>query len=225
VRAVEGAVIAAAGLGSRLGLGLPKAMLEIDGLTVLSRLIHTLEASVPRIHVVVGYREELITQHCARHHRSVVIVRNPDFRTTNTARSMSLGGRGFRSKVVFLDGDLIVSPASMDRFLARAANEEVLLGTTPAGSEQAVYVHLDSPEGTPGSGRVTRFSRSESSAHEWASVLVAPPDLLDDVDGFVFEYLEGLLPIPAQSLTLCEVDTPGDLEVAERFVRDGFADD
>jgi choline kinase len=92
-------------------------MLEIDGRTILSGLVETLEGLVPRIHVVVGYREELIVEHCARYHRSVVIVRNPEFRTTNTARSVALGARGILRKALFLDGDLVISPESLRGFV------------------------------------------------------------------------------------------------------------
>ncbi len=221
MRPVEGAVIAAAGLGSRLGLGLPKAMLEIEGRTVLSRLIDALEPLVPRIHVVVGYREELIIEHCARHHRSVVIVRNPLFRTTNTARSVTIGARGFGEKVLFLDGDLVVSPSSLASFVERAAEGRILVGTTPAKSEQAVFVDTR-PSGAEDREEVVGFSRTTRTDSEWANVFAAPPDILDGVDGYIFEHLAQHLPLPAKSLNLSEVDTPADLEVARRFVERGF---
>ena len=70
--ALGGAVIAAAGLGSRLGHGLPKCMLEIDGRTVLSRLVDAIRPHTDRIHVVVGYREEMIVEYCALYHRDLV---------------------------------------------------------------------------------------------------------------------------------------------------------
>jgi len=197
-------------------------MIEINGLTVLSRLIRALEPSVPRIHVVVGYREELIIEHCARYHRRVVIVRNPDFRSTNTAFSMALGAQGIPRKVLYLDGDLLIAPSSLRGFLKRAAEVPVLLGTTRAKSEQAVFVSVGDDESGAGP-HVTSFSRSRKSEWEWASVFVASPDLLEGANGFVFERISDLLPLPAQDLVLCEIDTPRDLEEAEAFVRNDFA--
>lgn len=214
---VEGAVIAAAGLGSRLGLGMPKCMLEIDGTTVLSRLVTVLEKHVPSIHVVVGYREELIIDHCARFHRNVVIVRNPEFRTTNTAASMTCGARGLRKKVLFLDGDLLISEESIANFIAKAQECDVLLGVTRAKSEQAVFVQasFDQQNALSACG----FTRELAQPYEWANVVAGPPDLVASADGFVYEALAPLLPLPAAMLDLCEIDTPSDLKQAESFFR------
>lgn len=215
---IDGAVIAAAGLGSRLGMGLPKCMLEIDGKTLLTRLVEALRPIVPRIHVVVGYREELVIEHCARLHRDVVIVRNPDFRGTNTAASMAMGSQGLRSKALFLDGDLLVSPASLARFAEAAVRESTLVGVTRSTSEQAVYVDLDgSPSQSP--CQLRRFSREHASPWEWANVVCTDPRFVDGARGYVFQELEKSLPLPAMEIALAEVDTPADLEAAIEFCR------
>lgn len=210
---VGGAVIAAAGLGSRLGHGLPKSMVEVGGTTILSRLIGEVEQYTDRIHVVVGYREELIIQHCALHHRNVVLVRNPDFRTTQTIHSYRLGARGLPGRsTLFLDGDCILAPDSLGDFLSAADGQETLVGLTAAGSEHPVYAAL--AEGTSGQ-EVVRFGGDEPEPLEWASVLLAPPSLLHGHDNFVYEALEEHLPLPAAMIDLAEVDTVADLDVAQ----------
>ncbi len=215
---IEGAVIAAAGLGSRLGLGLPKCMLKINGQTILSRLIATLEPLVPRIHVVVGYREELVIDHCATYHRNVVLVRNPDFRSTNTAASMALGARGLRGKVLFLDGDLLLSAESIARFVQKARDVPTLIGITPASSEHAVFVQTDAADAA-GDCYVRGFTREIRTDFEWANVVVADPLFVLDAPGFVYQELERSLPLPARVIELAEVDTPDDLVRAEAFCR------
>lgn len=85
-------------------------MLELGGITLLTRMIRLLESHISRIHVVVGYREDMVIDHCARYHPQVVLVRNPDFRTTNTAQSLALGALHLTGKCVFLDGDLVINP-------------------------------------------------------------------------------------------------------------------
>lgn len=213
---IGGAVIAAAGLGSRLGLGLPKCMLEIDGVTILSRIIQALKGHVHRVHVVVGYREDLVTAHCSRHHRDAVLVRNPDFRSTNTAHSMRLGARGLTGRVVFMDGDLVISQESLSAFLRLAQSSQILLGVTPSKTEQAVYVETEPREACMA---VTAFTRETPKAYEWANIFAGPPTLVDRMDGFVFERLGELLPLPAFELESYEVDTPSDLQKAEAFLR------
>lgn len=212
---VEGAVIAAAGLGSRLGLGLPKCLLEIEGRTLLSRLIDLLEPHVQRIHVVVGYREELVVEHCSRHHRETVLVRNADFRATNTARSMAMGARGFTGKVVFLDGDLLVSKPSIDSFIARASTADLLVGLTRQKSEDGVCVRVSS-DAADEIHTIQGFARNSAYSLEWANVFAGPARMLDAAHGFVFEELGRRLPLPGQVLDLIEVDTPADLNQARQ---------
>lgn len=212
---IEYAVIAAAGLGSRLGHGLPKCMLEINGRTLLSRLVETLQTQVKRIHVVVGYREDLVISLCASLHREVVIVRNVDFRTTNTVQSMALGARGCKGKTLFLDGDLIIDPSSLHAFTFAASHHELLVGIAPSLSENPVNVVLQPDTRVP---VIDSFTRDGTLPYEWANVLSGPADALDNATGYVYEVLSRLTPLPAKELILREVDTAADLERARAFV-------
>jgi choline kinase len=216
LQTVESAVIAAAGLGSRLGLGQPKCMLEIGGRTLLSRQIALLERHVSTIHVVVGYREDLVVDYCARNHPKVVLVRNPEFRTTNTARSLSMGARHIHGKCIFLDGDLILEPESLASFIAFGAKCDLLVGLCRPSTENAVFVKTRC-EG--GEIEVTGFSREEKSSHEWANLFIGSSDLMDGAQGFVFEKLIEHLPLRGYFLEVAEVDTAADLALAESFAR------
>lgn len=212
---VAGAVIAAAGLGSRLGMGMPKCMIEVNGRTILSRLIETLSPHVPLVSVVVGYREDMVIEYCARHHPEVAIARNPDFRSTNTAYSLFKGAQVLNGKVLYLDGDIIISPTSLSQLVDRAAQDDVVIGVTEAKSKDPVFVNCREIKET---AMVTQFSRREESRHEWANVFVAPHDILKGANGYVYECLERFLPAPAAYLDLHEVDTAEDLEQAKPFV-------
>jgi choline kinase len=215
VQYVESAVIAAAGLGSRLGLGQPKCMLELGGVTLLTRMIRMLESHVSRVHVVVGYREDLIIDHCARHHPHVVLVRNPDFRTTNTAQSLALGARHLPGKCVFLDGDLVINPDSFTAFLDHAAETEILVALCQPNTENAVFVDTEkSSQGLTVKG----FTRENRTLYEWANVCSGPNTLMSDAENYVFEHLAKRLPLPGHMLELAEIDTSADMRSAEVFV-------
>lgn len=218
MQSVEYAVIAAAGIGSRLGHGMPKCMLEIGGVTLLSRLIHNLEPVVRRIHVVVGYREEMIVDLVSRSHRNVVLVRNPHYRITNTAQSMALGARGCKGKVLFLDGDLLIEPRSLMSFVSFAADSDLTIGVTPSISENPVYVRTTSASGE--GMIVTGFSRTDASSLEWANVFSGPAQFLDEEKNYVFNRLEQHLPAAAFPLNLREVDTVADLVEAKKFAQE-----
>src|SRR5690606_7919343 len=59
VGAVETAVICAAGTGSRLGVGVPKCLISVDGRSIIDRQLDLL-VDVPDVRVAVGYREDLV---------------------------------------------------------------------------------------------------------------------------------------------------------------------
>lgn len=215
---VEGAVIAAAGLGSRLGLGMPKCMIEINGVPILDRLLDILRPSVSVIHVVVGYREEMVIEYCAKHHPDVVLVRNPQYRTTNTAYSFARGAAHLRGKVVYMDGDLIICPESFREFLSYAKSQDVLIGFTDSKSENAVFLQGEKSGNVMS---VTGFSRDAVGPFEWANVMVGPSDFMKNVDGYVFEHLRNHLPTTGHMLELVEVDTSEDLQRAMAFSSPG----
>jgi len=194
-------------------------MLELGGKTLLSRLIETLQQHVNCIHVVVGYREEMVINLCSKLHRQVVIVRNPEFRTTNTVQSMALGAQGLEGKTLFLDGDLIIEPSSLIAFLDKAANCSVLAAIAPSRSENPVNVELASNPQSDGGSLITAFTRHEGHAYEWANVVAGPARMLEDATGYVFEKLEERIPLKASMLDLREVDTTSDLEQAREFAR------
>ena len=194
-------------------------MLELGGKTLLSRLIETLEEHVDRIHVVVGYREEMIINLCSTLHRRVAIVRNPEFRTTNTVQSMALGAQSLHGKTLFLDGDLIIEPGSLRDFLGAAAENEILAAISPSRSENPVNVDLDEKATPAGGTLIKSFTREHGREFEWANVVSGPARMLDQAKGYVYEKLEESLPLHAAVLDLREIDTAADLEVAREFVK------
>lgn len=211
---ITGAVIAVAGLGSRIGMGMPKCMIEIGGMTILTRLINTLRPHIAVIHLVIGNREEVMIKYCSMHHPDIVLVRNPDFRTTNTAYSFSKGALHLSGKVLYLDGDLLISPESLVKFLAAAKGRDILVGLTDAKSENAVFVH---GEVSGNFINISEFSQNKQSEYEWANVLAAPNDLMRGAPGYVFERLIEHLPLEGHMLELAEVDTSDDLIAARQF--------
>jgi CTP:molybdopterin cytidylyltransferase MocA len=214
---VKNAVIAAAGLGSRLGLGMPKCMIPINKIPILARMIRMLEGYVDTVVVVTGYREELVLEYCQIHFRDVVIARNPDFATTNTAQSLSIGGRFVSGKTIFLDGDLLLERKSLDRFFKLGQSSELMLGVSRAKTDQPVYAdcHGDDLEYLTIKG----FSRENPTPYEWANLFVGPNDVMDGAGSFVFEKLAENLPLQAASIEVEEVDTPQDMARAEATVK------
>lgn len=212
---VKHAVIAVAGLGSRLGHGKPKCLVEVAGRKILEWQLELLR-EVPDVRLVVGYLEHEVIDAAFKLRRDLTIVRNPAYRTTTTQQSYWLGARFLEEPCLYLDGDIIFEPESFAAFVAAAATRAPLIGVTQAKTEQAVFAATDAAE--DGALRVTGFSRTERSLWEWANVACLPPGMLQENGRDVFSRLALHTPLPAQAVECCEVDTEGDLAQAEAFV-------
>lgn len=212
---VEHAVIAAAGIGSRLGHGIPKCLVEIGGETLIGKQLALL-SDIPDVRVVVGYREEAVID-CVRSVRpDVIFVRNPRFRETTTQDSYVLGAEGLHGSCLFMDADILFDAQSFREFTVFAASRPLTIGVTAAKTDDAVFVvtRADEDAGL----EVVSFSR-EPAALEWANVVHAPADSFHEGRGAVFETLQMLLPVPAKEIVSYEVDTEGDLMRAREFAR------
>ena len=210
------AVIAAAGLGTRLGLGKPKCMVSIAGRTILDRQLELL-SDVPDVRLVVGYLEHDVIAHALQLRRDITIVRNPAYRTTTTQQSYWLGARYLREPCVYLDGDIIFEPQSFFAFLENAEAHAPLIAITAAKTDQAVFTMNDREIAQPFL-RTLSFSRTDSTPWEWANLACLPPGLLEENGGSVFSRLEQFLPLRSQAVVSFEVDTEADLNRAEAFV-------
>jgi NDP-sugar pyrophosphorylase family protein len=219
VSPVKHAVIAAAGLGSRLGLGLPKCLVEIHGQSLIALQLEALRG-ISDIRIVVGYMEQAVIDAVVQINRDVTFVRNSLFRTTTTQDSYFLGGRGIEDTCLYLDADIIFDAESLSDFLKCSASTDLLIGITAAKTDYAVYActRLRSSESMAANLEITSFSREET-AHEWANVVAARGNPFLCARGAVFETLQAKLPAPAKEIICYEIDTEQDLRRAEQYLR------
>lgn len=205
--AVKHAVVAAAGLGSRLGLGQPKCLVEIAGRSLLAHLLDRL-SGVPDVRIVVGFGEDAVVAAARKLRDDIIFVRNPAFRTTTTLHSYELGARHLNEPCLFMDADILFEPRTFQEFLEACQSELPLIGITTAKTADCVYAHRDE------SGRVSRFSRTEVAMFEWANLAWLPPGYFASGTGAVFERLGTDLPMKAREIVCYECDTTSDLAQA-----------
>lgn len=202
---VRHAVIAAAGMGTRLGLGQPKCMIEVAGRPLIAHLLDRL-ADVEDVRVVTGFMSREVIGLVASLRRDVIFVQNHEFRSTSTLGSYVMGGRGIEAPVLYMDADIYFEPESFARFLATCRLDEARLAVTRARTEDCVFVRQDAQ------GRALSFSRTERSVMEWANLAWLLPRMLAGDQAAVFERLGLFLPLSTQEITSFEVDTQQDLE-------------
>jgi choline kinase len=119
------AIVLAAGSGRRLQRPYPKCLVEIGGMTLLTRMLHALaEVGVQEAWVVVGYRHDLIGAELARvpPPLPVVEVKNEAF-LSGSVRSLWTARQALDGPTLVLDADVLFPVALLHRLMAsRHAN-------------------------------------------------------------------------------------------------------
>lgn len=207
-------VIGCAGLGKRLGMGIPKALVEVEGKPLLIRHLENL-SDEKDVRVVVGYQAEKVIA-CVKSYRDdVKIIYNHDYLTTGTASSVSLAAVHSNEYILNLDGDLIVHPEDMKRILA--FKTEFVSGGVVT-TEDPWFVQTEIREGIE---YATGFTK-ESGVHEWNGITQMHRSRMQPGSGHVFQMVEPYLPVRYLDVRTREVDTMSDYNNAVWWVRNGF---
>lgn len=114
------AIILMAGVGSRLGKGLPKCLLELPGgETILGRQIRLLKPYCDEIIGVVGFKKEIIMEM----YPGILYVYNPFFIQTNTAKSLLAAMNSIsEDSILWLNGDVVFTETAIQRILEAPGN-------------------------------------------------------------------------------------------------------
>lgn len=222
------AIILAAGLGSRLGNPIPKALTGlVDGKSILQHQVDALTdfISPEDIMVVTGFKKELIMEAMS----GLMFVYNPSFDTTNTAKSLLCGVRKVRREdILWLNGDVVFTPEVVHRVLS-AHRSGMAVNTTTVGEEEVKYVVGDDHA-------ISAISKSVENALgeavginfiQWQDVRLLERSLAacDDRDyferGVEIAISHGLriYPIDISDQFCVEIDFASDLDQVNAFLR------
>ena len=223
MQAIENVVIPCAGYGSRLGLDIPKCLVEIDGKSLIQRNLE-LTAGFANVFVVVGFKEHEVIRQATAVRDDVIFVRNRDYRTTGNLHSLQLVTRHLRDGFILIDGDLLIEKDGFEAFCRQArATGETLVSVTPANTEEALYVKTRGDH-------VEEFSFTEKTDYEWPGLAyihdpaIFARDLSGEPKSYVFTRLKKVLPLRYHETRCYEIDTPRDLQNAIDGFREGRVD-
>ena len=217
MQTVKNVVIAAAGMGTRLGIGNPKCLIEINDKALLEYQLDLLR-DVENVFIVVGFMEEDVMNFAHKIRRDIIFVRNANFRHTKTLGSFYLGAKLIDGSTIFMDGDMIIEPKSFAEFLnaAATAEDKMLIAVSKRISDDPVYCDVE--EGEHGL-TIRGFSYDKKSAYEWANVVYMPAAWMEDGMSHTFEHLQKFLPASAKIIDRLEIDTPEDLRDVKNFLK------
>ena len=195
-------IIAAAGVGSRLGKGMPKCLVEVAGHPIIEYQLERFRWA-DEIRMVIGYKANEVMKRVDSLSSDVRFVVNEDYSTTTTLQSNIIGTQGERGLMLFIDGDMLISKDTSEKIHLALDREEAFVGVTEELSSTPVYANCQN-------GMVFDFS--------FENIAFIDPSRLEYRASYFFEGLQPYLPMPMLSIERLEIDTLEDLEQAETAV-------
>ncbi|OEF97721.1 NTP transferase domain-containing protein [Desulfuribacillus alkaliarsenatis] len=208
MQSIRNVIIAAAGMGNRLGYGIPKCLVEVLGKKIIEYQLDLLK-DVPNVRIVVGYREKQVLEDIKKIRKDIIFVRNPSFKDTTTLQSLYLATKGLEDSCIIMDGDTIYERESFNQFMKACEDNVPTIGVTSYISDEPVYAQVCND-----SQYVVGFSRDIESGFEWANLALIQPSMLANNNTHVYQQLSKYLPMRAIHVKRLEIDTEHDLQVA-----------
>ncbi len=201
-------VINCAGIGSRLGLGQTKALIEISGKSLISWQLELFK-EVEDVRIVIGYQAKDIVKEVLRYRSDVIFIYNHNYFDTKTGASFYLGSRHANEYVIEWDGDLLVHPGDAKKILSQDGE---FICYADISSDEAVFVQTNEK------GEVLAFSREQGN-FEWTGPACIKRDHLQYTPGNVYEQFEPYLSMRGLKITAYDIDTYEDYKRVTEFVK------
>lgn len=195
-------IICCAGMGTRLGIGTTKALVDVDGEPLIIHQLKLLDG-FDDIRVVVGFDAERVINVVKKYRKDIMFVCNYEYEHNGPADSLKKALLGSQEYVITLDGDTVMNPKDFKQFLE--CPDECIAVTENASCETIGAVVHD--------GAVEALAKKPGNM-QWSGITKVSADKLHGNSLHVYEVLTPHLPMRAFPLRLKEINTPRDYENA-----------
>ena len=202
-------VISCAGIGSRLGLGLTKALVQINGNSLISWQLKLFK-DVEDLRLVIGFQGSEIIEEVRKYREDVIFCYNQRYFETKTGASFYLGARHANEYIIEWDGDLLVHPDDVKMLLNETGE---FIGYAEKSSDEAVWVQTDEE------GQVLAFSR-ERGDYEWTGPACINKRNLTYSSQNVFNMFEPFLPMRGIKVQAYDIDTYNDYQRVQEISKE-----
>ena len=197
-------VICCAGMGTRLGIGLPKALVSIDNKPLILHQLEMLK-NFSDIRIVVGYQADKVIEVVNSFRKDITYVFNYDFENTGPAESLSRSLIGAKEYILSIGGDIIMSQKDFDALI----KENEFIAYTDISSKEPCIINVKG-------GNILSFNNSYGN-YEWQGILKVKKDKLIKKRKYIYEMIESYLPMRGVYVKSREIDTQDDYEMAINF--------
>ena len=223
-------IILAAGIGSRLGHNLPKALVELrDGFTILDLQLELLKErfNIEDIIVVVGYKKNLIMEK----YPELGYMYNSEYGSTNTSKSLLHGLNSIEENedVLWLNGDVVFESGILDLVLEKKDSNVICVNNEKVSDEEVKYtldddgfINVISKGVVNGLGEAVGINFIKK---EYLPLFISCLEKCQDDDYFekgIEMAIDGgvkFIPVDIKDNFCIEVDFQEDLQIAKKFYK------
>lgn len=206
------AIICAAGMGTRLGIGTTKALVDIAGTPLIIRQLEMLR-EYEDVRIVVGFQAERLIRVVKEYRKDVMFAFNYQYETNGVADSLRKGMLTAREYILSLDGDILVNPEDFCKF---SSIESECLGISEIKTKDPVLANVEN-------GQVIKLSKNEGNM-QWPGIAKIKTSNFNGSSPYVYDSINGILPLPAFVLRTREINTQEDYDTAIEWFENGMVD-
>lgn len=233
------AIILAAGKGKRLmplTRGVPKALLKINGKTILENIIEKcVNNYIKEFVITVGHKKEMIASECnmlrSKYDLNIHLVENEKYFETNTGYSLHLALKQIDGDILIINGDNVFDEKILTNLL-KSNNSAIVIDNVKELDNESFKVDLEggviksmgkeiSIENSEGEFiGISKVNKKSNSLFKkiLINLVVNNPQQYYDI---AFRDLNKTVPLDfiyTNSLNWTEIDTFNDLEYAKKLV-------
>lgn len=203
-------VICCAGMGTRLGIGLPKALVKVDGEPLIIHQLKMLK-DFDDIRVVVGFQAEKIIEIVKSFRKDIAFVFNYDFEKTGPAESLCRALVGTRRKILSIGGDILINPQDLKKIIM----QDEVIAYTDINSSEPVLINVENDK-IVGIGK--------NGNYEWQGIVKIDYDRIKNYKSskYIYEMIKPNLPINGLYVKSREIDNQDDYDNAIEFYKNGY---
>ena len=192
-------VILSAGMGTRLmplTKEIPKTLLEINGMTLLERMIRNcIDAGINKFIVIVGYNREKVTELCPqiaeKYDIEIKAIENEKYDITNTSVSTYLASKFIEENdlddFVLINGDNVVDPKIISNIVA-SNNTGMIIDNFKELNEESFKLIIDdesfNEERTIANGKINSIGKGLDIPSSTGEFIGVSKVVSDDVAEF-----------------------------------------
>ena len=206
-------IICCAGMGTRLGIGTTKALVDIAGEPLIIRELKLLR-EFDDIRVVVGFDAERVISVVKQFRSDIMFVCNYEYEHNGPADSVKKALLGARKYVITLDGDTVINPDDFKRFVDFSGE---CIAVTENASDETIGSSVQD-------GKVIALSKKAGNM-QWSGIAKVNKSKLYGDSSHLYEVLSPYLPMTAFSMRLKEINIPKDYESAIDWVSAGMREE